>query len=312
MDKPNQRGKRSTFAAFFGITRKMKILPGLLLLSAVLTLATCDLINPAEGIPAYVQLESVDLITANQQGSDDHKISEIWVFDGGKMLGAYEVPGFVPVLKEGDVALSLRAGIKNNGIANSRIMYPMFKPIEMDLPLKVLDTVTVALEYEYKDNVGFILEEFEDPGVKLGEVSTSQVDMRVLNHPDSVFEGDGTGFVSIPSDFIYWQARWQDEMILPAGEQMWLELNYKCNNNFAAGLYAVSGADEIKSLTIILNSTSDDNNVPQWNKIYVELTETAATYLTADHFKLYFECSKQSDVNTAEIWLDNIKVVHFE
>jgi hypothetical protein len=290
----------------------MKTAPGLLLLSAVLTLTTCDLINPAEGIPSYVQLESVDLITTSQQGSDNHKISEVWVFDGGKMLGAYEVPGFVPVLKEGDVDFSLRAGIKNNGIANSRIMYPMFKPLDMNLPLKALDTVAVTLVYEYKDNVEFIKEGFEDAGFALEGVNGSQVVMETIDHPDSVFEGNGAGFVSIPGDFTYWQARWQNEMLLPAGEQMWLELDYKCNNNFAAGLYAFSGTEEIKSLTIILNPTTDESGVAQWNKIYIELTETAATYLTADHFALYFECSKQSDVGTAEIWLDNIKVVHFE
>lgn len=290
----------------------MKTVSGLLLLSIVLTLTTCDLINPAEGLPAYVHIESVDLEASSQQGTDNHKISEVWVFDGGKMLGAYQLPAYVPVLKEGSTSFSLRAGIKNNGIANSRIMYPMFEPIDLDLLLEPLDTVSVALVYEYKDNVSFMHEEFEDPGVKLAETNSSQVDMRVLNHPDSVFEGSGTGFVSIPDDFVFWQARWQEQMNLPAGEQMWLELNYKCNNTFATGLYAISGSEEIKSLTFILNPTTNDAGEAQWNKIYIELTETAANYLTADHFKLYFECSKQASVETAEVWLDNIKVVHFE
>lgn len=290
----------------------MRTVSGLLLLSALFALSACDLINPAEGLPAYVHIESVDLETSSQQGSNNHKITEVWAFDGGKMLGAYQLPGYVPVLKEGNISFSFRAGIKNNGIANSRIMYPMFEPIDVDLLLEPLDTITINPVYVYKDNTQFIHEQFEDPGVKLAETSSSQVNMRVVNHVDSVFEGDGAGFVSIPDDFVLWQSRWQEEMLLPAGEQMWLELDYKCNNTFATGLYAISGSEEIKSLTFILNPTTNEAGVAQWNKIYIELTETALNYMTADHFKLYFECSKQADIETAEVWLDNIKVVHFE
>lgn len=312
MDKPTQLLKRTTFAAFFGIYREMRTVPGLLVFSALLTLSSCDLINPAEGIPAYIHLESVEVSTNSVQGSDSHKISEVWVFDGGQMLGAYQIPGYTPVLKEGMTAMSLRAGIKNNGIANSRIMYPMYQPIDMELMLTPLDTVSVALEYEYKDNVAFIKEDFEDPGVKLEETGSSQVEMTVISHPDSVFEGSGTGYIRIPDPSLIWEARWQEEMNLPAGEQMFLELDYKCNNTFAAGLYAITTADEVKSLIIVLNPTTDAAGEPQWNKIYIELSETAANYLAADHFKLYFECSRQSDNDVAEIWLDNIKVVHFE
>lgn len=290
----------------------MRTVLGLLLLSVVLALSACDLINPAEGIPAYVHIESVDLETTTLQGTDNHKITEIWAFDGGTMLGAYQLPGYVPVLEEGNTSFSFRAGIKNNGIANSRIMYPMFEPIDIDLMLEPLDTVTINPVYQYKDNVAFIHESFEDAGTQLEAHGGSQVDMITLNDPDSVFEGAGTGFVRIPSGFTYWQERWQQQMNLPAGEQMWLELDYKCNNTFATGLYAISGSEEIKSLTFILNPTTDDAGVAQWNKIYIELSETALNYSNADHFKLYFECSRQTDVDAAEVFLDNIKVVHFE
>ncbi|NNE54905.1 MAG: hypothetical protein HKN32_02715, partial [Flavobacteriales bacterium] len=193
------------------------------------------------------------------------------------------------------------------------IMYPFLKPHEVSVDLTAGDTIVVKPEFEYRDNVFFIHEDFES-GSQLGETSSSQVQMSIVDNtnPDDVFEGEHSAYVEIPGDFVLWEGRWQNEMFLPATERIWLELNYKCNNTFAVGLYAVQGVDEAKSLALIMNPTTDDAGVPQWNKIYVELTTSAAQYPSADYFNLYLECARQTDVETAQVWLDNLKIVHFE
>ena len=276
--------------------------------------SSCNLINPAEDIPAYIYVDSLTFSADGQEGTSSEKITEVWVVAEGEIIGAYQIPAYIPILSSGAKEISFFAGIKNNGIAATRMMYPFYEPDTQSLMLVEGDTIQATPHFEYKTSLEFITEDFES-GTQLGETSSSQVNMSVIdnsNDPDDVFEGEHSGYVAIPEEFNVWEARWANEMFLPAGERIWLEMDYKCNNTFAVGLYAVSGGGDIKSLSLIVNPTTDDAGVPQWNKIYVELTQTASQYLSADFFNLYLESARQDDVNTAEVWVDNLKIVHFE
>ncbi|NNE54949.1 MAG: hypothetical protein HKN32_02935, partial [Flavobacteriales bacterium] len=97
----------------------MKTLPRLLLISTCGLWMSCNLINPAEGVPAFVAVDEYTFETTSVQGTSSEKFTEIWAFDQGTMMGAFELPASIPVLAEGSRDMSFFAGIKNNGISST-------------------------------------------------------------------------------------------------------------------------------------------------------------------------------------------------
>ena len=92
------------------------------------------------------------------------------------------------------------------------------------------------------------------------------------------------------------------------GANVYLELNYKCNQKFVAGItsYSSSGFQIQQSPLITINKSDD------WNKLYINLTdEVSAVYnVSADNFKFFFSMVKESGVSVSELYLDNIKLIH--
>lgn len=290
----------------------MRTITGLLIVSAVYVLSSCNLINPAEDLPSYIHVDALTLNTESEQGTDNHKITEVWVFADGETIGAFDLPAEIPVLRQGNVNFSFRAGIKNNGISSTRIMYPFYNPYDDNLNLVELEEQTVSPQFTYKESANFaLIEDFESQGSQFGETGTSQANLEIVENDDSVFEGNGAGHVIIASDQNIWQSRSITELNLPIGEQVWMELNYKCNNNFAVGVFAVAGSSEEKELALIINPTTDSNGIDKWNKIYIEFSQVVAQYPNAQHFDVYFESVRSEEVTEADLWLDNIKIVHF-
>ena len=79
-------------------------------------------------------------------------------------------------------------------------------------------------------------------------------------------------------------------------------MNYKCNNEFRVGVYANS--EQLpESVTLIPTDG-------QWKKIYISLTDDLQTR-PFENYRVYIHMLKASDVSVGEVYLDNIKLVHF-
>ena len=77
--------------------------------------------------PSYLNIEKIDLLISNaSQGTVSNKISDAWVFADDNFLGVYEMPATFPVLINGVHSLKIIPGIKDNGIAASRVQYPFY------------------------------------------------------------------------------------------------------------------------------------------------------------------------------------------
>src|SRR5688500_17655335 len=97
----------------------------------LLMLSSCDLINPTEPIPRRILLNPVTLEVQAGQGSARHKITELWTFADSNYLGAFSPPVVVNYHTDEPVTnLILRAGIRNNGILDAAIVYPMYTQYE--------------------------------------------------------------------------------------------------------------------------------------------------------------------------------------
>lgn len=292
----------------------MKTFSTLITILVVCFLSSCNWINPDEESPAFIYID--EFTFSSGHGTDSHKITEIWVFAEGKMLGAYDLPAHVPVLHSGAVDMEFRAGIKNNGISATRIMYPFYEPFSVTVDLEELETDTIAPHFTYQEDLFYNLEEnFEIVAGTLFETtSNSEYEWAVVTDdedPDDVFEGDRSAKVELDGDGVKWQIESATSLGLPLGKQMWLELNYKCNNNFAIGFRSVLGGTASRDLALIINPTDGDTGTPEWNKIYVDLSVVGSAIIGAEEVYLYIESIREEDVSTARLWFDNIKIVHF-
>ncbi|MFH2142368.1 MAG: hypothetical protein ABIJ97_08105 [Bacteroidota bacterium] len=270
------------------------------------TLFSCELINPEEDIPSYIHIPGFELSTVSGQGGNIHKITDAWVFIDGNFQGVYEVPVTFPVLASGSHEIRLAAGIKMNGISSSREIYPFYTRhiSERNLIQAKIDTISPTVNYVSELTFGNLwIEDFEDAGLLLDTTFNSLADLKQIFDPNL---NSKIGQVELTESLNTFEC-YSNAIDLPTnGSRVYIEMEYKCDHNFIVGLWAIN-ANEVKNNPVMsLNSTSGT-----WNKIYIDLSQILIDNSTALNFILYISALKSSDVSTASLAFDNIKIVHF-
>ena len=273
---------------------------------------SCNVINPAEDIPAYIHIDEFEMISQPGFGSTSEKISEIWVYANAGFIGAYDLPANIPVISSGMTDLSFRAGIRDNGIASTRVQYPFYEPYDIDLNLSPEKTDTVTPQFTYKADLPELplLDDFES-GTFFNDTDDSQAEFELTQLDDEVFEGNQSGKVFMDENSTIFRAESEVFMELPSNRQAYIEMDYKCDNSFAIGLKAYDNGESTKNLALILKETTDESGQAQWNKIYIALLPITSINPNAEYFELYLESLKDEGNSTATLYFDNIKVIHF-
>ena len=158
-------------------------------------LSGCDIINPAEDIPAYLFVEAFTLETDPEtEGSNSARITEVWLTIDGQFRGAYSLPALIPVLKNGEAQVRLDAGIKENGVTATPDIYPFYEPWEgvVNLTPEVIDTIKPVIGY--RDNAKFaFIEAFETNGHIFQNILQGESENRIQLTEADVFEGNSSG-----------------------------------------------------------------------------------------------------------------------
>jgi hypothetical protein len=289
----------------------MKILYTLSIIVVICTFVSCEIINPEEQIPSYIRIDSISLSTqANPEyGSNSHKISDAWVYIDDQLIGAFELPAKFPVLWEGKHTVTIKAGIKVNGIAATRAIYPFYQPYVVSMNLIKGGIITINPTVTYFPSTVFEWKEaFEDGGISLAKTlfSDTTIDNTPNNDPE-VFEGNYSGVVHLDATHDFFQCTTINSYELPrADNPVMLEMNYKTNEKIMVGLYAHSASQTERLEILNINSSNT------WNKIYINLNNAInRSTINPDNFQVFFEVQKSSDVSSSEILFDNIKLVHF-
>jgi hypothetical protein len=101
------------------------------------------------------------------EGSLTQNISEAWVYVDDEIIGVFEVPFKIPILKEGSVNIKIYPAIKNNGISATKKVYPFLEPYVVTANLVKNQTLTINPITQYYNAVQFWIEDFEDAAVKI-------------------------------------------------------------------------------------------------------------------------------------------------
>jgi hypothetical protein len=281
-----------------------------LLLICCISFIGCDIINPSESLPTRIELQPFDFQVEPGQGSAQNKITEIWVFYGNNtFLGAFTPPVAVNFLDEGPTHFKFRPGIRNNGILDDAITYPMFEEYAIDINASSGSVATVSPVTRYKPEVVFsFLSDFEldNPWVDNRDTVSASNLVRSTTNP---FEGDYCGeiIMSASANFI------EVGHILPIGglpvdgmKATYLEFRYKSEVDMGIGLLGYNLTGQSFSKFFYLVKASDD-----WNMLYIDLTDQLELS-KLDAYKILFQSIYPENSTEPEyhIFLDNIKVVH--
>lgn len=271
-----------------------------------LTLFSCEIINPAEQVPAYVRFENVTLQTDTiLQGSASNKIVDVWLYVDNQQHGVFEMPVSIPVLEEGSHAIQVRGGVIVNGIAATRVYYPFYNFHVETVNLISGAVLQINPVVHYFSDVNFSLNEnFDGAGISL--VSTPQSDTIINLISDSnAFENE-SALAYLDAQHLVFECASTDSLSLPVnGSPVYMELNYKTNTEFSVGIYVITSS-QIYPLNVLNIRASSE-----WKKIYINLSDATTTVPSALGFKPYIHMDRNSSVGDAQLYFDNVKVVHF-
>jgi len=241
----------------------------LLSLLVILSFARCELINPDEEIPAYIQIDKIDVGTNYaSEGSNSSKITDAWVFVDNVLIGVYELPVSLPYLGDGNHNITIKAGILVNGISATRVTYPFYKGYKTTLSLNRASTTIITPVVTYvSDTISNFawLEDFE-VGNSLIFLSG---DTNTVVDTTEVFEGNRSIAIFLDDNHLLYEGNSFDSYTFPDKDrEIYLEINYKSNNPFDVGVIANGIA---KNYKVTVNEKS------YWNKIYIELSDLIAS-----------------------------------
>ncbi len=262
-----------------------------------------------------MQIDSVYIETDYpEQGSNSHKVTDVWVYLNKDLLGVFELPALFPVLAAGVNDLEIRPGIWLNGIQSTRVTYPFYKPIVYDAFDFFPDSVhnLADLKTTYYGNLDFAWkEDFEQTGLSLVETSVSDTSIQLTspaNSPDAFVTPTSkySGVISLTEEKPIYSAVSMNSFPMPdiQSDPVLLELNFKSNNLFHVGLL-MNQFGGIKKVPLLIMKPTDE-----WKKIYVNLGPNIAINSDAANYKVYFEAGLETSKSSAKIYLDNIKLIY--
>ena len=253
------------------------------------TFSACKLIDKPEEVPSFISVQNFDFdINTSTHGTDLHNITDVWVYVDDNLQGIYELPANkIPINAQGSKAVKLYAGIKKNGIGDTRTRYDFFDPYEVTLDLIPDSIIPVIPVVDYEDDLFVWIEDFEDPGIKFHPHGTSDTTIVLINNTQdpNLIEGDaGVIYLNSTDDLADVRTDEVDFNDLPKWLETpaYLEMHYKSNHVFQVGLlHKDAGLPSYLQTTLItLNPTTVDGE-EQWNKIYLYLPDVTNFFQTA-------------------------------
>ena len=267
----------------------------------LLLLSSCSLLDPEEQLPAYLEINNFELTTSPAQGESTAQITDAWVFVNDLSLGIYELPATVPVLDLGNQNITIFPVIRENGLRNAPIIYPLFQRYEITLELMANQTIIISptTTYDASNTVFELVEGFNNSNHQLKGTDQSAVQAidgigKILLEDKAAVEFTSSStFIDLPTS---------------GGLPVFLEIDYKNNVAFEIGLVGINNNINATSYKVTLCP------INRWNKVYINFQEDLqASQLPS--YQLAFRVSTDdlgcggAEVTNPEVLIDNVKFI---
>lgn len=294
----------------------MRITYIMLAIVAVISMSACVKNNPDPSwleVTEWTLLENVDpdLI----EGELTHNLTEAWVYIDDQVIGVFEVPFKIPILKSGNVNIKIFPAIKNNGISATKKIYPFLQPYTVYAELVQNETLTLHPETFYMSSTNFFIENFEDASIMIESDLNYPGSFIIESDPAILGEFNNTSYLRVNLDNTadtIWVANTNFSSILgsdlPRGRDVYLEIDYYNTNSIITGLLAVSPTSTKTNWNIQMNAQNPTD--VKWKKIYIDLRELISNSEPDALFEHIFQATIDEGDSEGYIILDNIKIVH--
>ncbi|MDP4266019.1 MAG: hypothetical protein Q8880_01120 [Bacteroidota bacterium] len=271
----------------------------------IMFITSCEVYNPSEIIPSYIKIDKVSFQTTSYtQGSNSSNITDAWVYIDDQTIGSFELPAKIPVLYEGKHSIKIYPGIKINGISSTRGIYPFYTDTVMTANLKKDSILYIKPSFTYSNAKFEWIESFDNGGISMTKVTSASDTIITKNttETDKVYGGTYCGQIALTTDKSKFECITLNSYSLSAGTPVYLELDFKCEQEFTVGLVSEDGtAYDV----LTLNPTSS------WKKVYVNLSNAVSSLTGNNKFYVYFQATLTTGLTTSNIYLDNIKLLHY-
>ena len=273
--------------------------------------AGCSSLDSKDQLPTFIEIKTYRLVNANGQTIEGDGISELWVYANGDVVGIYDTIARIPVLEEGSTDITVFAGIKNNAMGMNRIRYPFYNAFDTTLILVPGETVEIKPEFNYVGTAAIDESRDFESGNYFEQATGNEGAMAIINDPMVAIQGNRCGKATLSTTQSHMEFVDGNHLALTAGNTAFLEMNYSCNNTFSVGLYAVyDGVPRKEPILFLVPTTTNSGDVPEWNKVFIDLGMMASQHVYADYFMIYVESDKLEST-TPTVYLDNLKIVNW-
>ncbi|MEM6261379.1 MAG: hypothetical protein AAGI38_02645 [Bacteroidota bacterium] len=287
----------------------MKLTEVLFACLTLLLIAGCDLINPEEELPIYIEVSEAR-VQVRPGGSERSNIAikDIWLDQGPDFAGVYEIPFTIPVYP-GDFNRFLFApGIVESGLSIARSRYLFLQSELTEINVEPLDTFRYIPEFQYlpvDTIIKFPFEEyFEDGSSDFANLLTSPSSTIIRISSVSPFQGRRCGQVEFGSNTFELLTATNIAFPLPqtGARSTFAEITYRGTVPFQVGLIVETTTREFIPKNIVFRPRED------WTQIYVNLTDEVRALSGVTQFRLYIQAN--TDGLPGDLFLDNVRIVH--
>ena len=271
---------------------------------------SCDIINPEEEIPAYVEILPFNY--TGTDGSTSEQITDGWIYIGGEYLGAFDLPKTIPVLMSGSQNVVIDPGIKENGINSFPNIYPFYERFLGTIDLVPGEVVSIQPVTQYdNDRIQIVFNE-DFNGSEFNRFDETYI----INDATDVKEGARSGLIRLNSSNNPTVSLRSDALtVFPTqGDVGYLEMDYKSDIPVFVGVagFNALGNPTFSELTYGLKSKEE------WNKVYFNFTDLFSLMRQQNtvNYQIWIGAQIPIDngvfiLENAEIHLDNIKLIVF-
>ncbi|MBI1837269.1 MAG: hypothetical protein HYR91_08400 [Flavobacteriia bacterium] len=280
------------------------------LLVVLFILSSCVKNNPD---PSWIEisqwtLEENSNATPGIAGELTHNFSDAWVYVNGDLLGVFELPVKLPVLKDGSVEIKILPTIKDNGISATKKAYPFVETYIINTTLEKNKVTKINPVTRYYASTHFWLEDFGDPAIKIEEDPNNTAHM-VIDYTSSILKWGPAGHIAMTSSDSLFYAFTNEGLYLTKGQEVYLEIDYYNTNSLTTGLLSMkSDGTTQNNIDIKLNAQTE--TAVKWKKIYISLLELVSHSSNANQFKISLQALIDENMTASDIYIDNIKIVY--
>ena len=241
------------------------------------------------------------------EGELTESITNAQVYIDDQLIGIFEVPFRIPILKTGAVNVKVYPVVINNGISATKKLYPFLERYEIDAELVQNEDLVINPVTNYKSITNFWVEDFEDINNSIENDQTSLATLQLSNENLTAFNGNFYGKVVLNEVDTTWVGNTTDQLAIPKGSGCYLEIDYYVTNDLYTGLLFVSPSGSQNNVNVRLNGQEPENVV--WKKIYIELKELISASPNNTQFLQTFTAFLDEGESEGLICIDNIKVL---